>query len=541
MEQEGTGWGFNFPHHNGVVPPNIIPIREAAGASEDAVQDLGWRGLSLKVVSANVQGINGKHKFLEEQFLADGFDIACFQETKTRGGLFSSRAFHRFASEHDKHWGVAVWVRRSITVNGNLNPIGVADCRVLISEPRVIAVKVIVEGFRIVCVSAHLPQQAHGQHGRRAIYSTLKGVLESISQPTVIILGVDANARLPCGFAQVTGSVEHGEPDVFGYRFAEFLAELGLWAPATFEELHSGETATWRHAHGHTSRIDFICVGRDLPCSDVRSWVASDLDLLTAHEDHRAVAFSGLFWQDKSNKGAGHLWRRQYDLAKLCSIEGKEILRDAIAAAEPVPWEVGVNAHASILEQISHAVLDRHFAVKRAGPRSSYISDEVWNLRERRNNLKLRTRFWKEGRGTALLKVGFAKISGRECVLDWCKIDLLYDLFAAAVRFSTGRIKSSICADKQHLLKNIVNGSDGGSLQQIQKAIKRCGLGRRVRSKGDRPVPILLDAHGQPISSREDLDAHWLHHFGEMEAGCTISFPEFVLTAGDCRRVQSTC
>ena len=68
VEQEGTGWGFNFPHHNGVVPPSIIPLREAACASEDAVQDPGWRGLSLKVVSANVQGINGKHKFWRSNF-----------------------------------------------------------------------------------------------------------------------------------------------------------------------------------------------------------------------------------------------------------------------------------------------------------------------------------------------------------------------------------------------------------------------------------------------------------------------------------------
>ena len=270
-----------------------------------------------------------------------------------------------------------------------------------------------------------------------------------------------------------------------------------------------------------------------MPCSQVSSWVACDLDLLTACEDHRAVALNGLFWQNKSNTGAGHLLRRQYDLAKLCSPEGKDIIREAIDAADAVPWEVGVNDHASILEQFSHDVLSRHFAVKWEGPRSSYISDEVWSLRERRNRFKSRTRFWKEGRGTALLKTGFAKLSGRECVLDWYKIDFLYDLFAAAVRFSTGRIKSNICADKQQLLRSLVNGPDGGSLQQIQKAIKRCGLGRRAKCKGGKPVPILLDAHGQPISKREDLDAHWLHHFGEMEAGCTVSFPEFVLTTAD--------
>ena len=529
--REGAGWGFRFPRHNGCIPPNIVPIRETEHAFNGDVQGPDWRSISLKAASANVQGLTGKHKFLEEQFLADGYDFICLQETKTKGGMFSSKAFHRFASEHDKHWGVAVWVRRSITLDGSSRLIDVADCRALVSEPRLIAVKVVVDSFRILCISAHLPQQAHGQHARSTSFSTLRDVLGKASPNTVVILGIDANARLPCGFAQVTGNVEHGEPDAFGYRFAEFLSECGLWAPATFAEIHSGETATWRHAQGSTSRIDFICVGRALPCSHVHSWVACDLDLLTAQEDHRAVAFSGVFWQDRSSKGAGHLWRGKYDLPKLGSPEGKELIRDAFAKTGSIPWEVGVNEHAFILEQVAHDVLDRHFASKRDGPRSSYISDEVWSLRERRNRLKSHTRFWKEGRSTALLKVGFAALSGRRCVLDWCKIDFLFDLFAAAVRFSTGRIKSSICADKQHLLKSLISGSEGGSLQRVQRAIKQCGLGSRAKSKGGRPIPILLDGQGQPISSRADLDAHWLQHFGEMEAGCTVSFHEFVETA----------
>ena len=190
----------------------------------------------------------------------------------------------------------------------------------------------------------------------------------------MVVLGIDANARLPCGFDEVTGSIEHGEPDAFGYRLAELFSELGLWAPATFGELHSGATATCRHAQGHTSRIDFICLNREIPCSDIQSWVAHDLDLLTTSDDHYAVALSGGFWKGTPNRPSGHLWRRQYDLSKLSSAEGKEVLRDDLAAVEPVPWTVEVNAHAAILEQISHEVLDRYFAVKRDGPRSSYIS-----------------------------------------------------------------------------------------------------------------------------------------------------------------------
>ena len=415
--------------------------------------------------------MNGKHKFLEDQLLEGGYDVACFQETKTGGGLFSSTSFHRFASEHETHWGVAVWVRRFLTVDGNLVPIRIADCRVLICGPRLIAVKVTCGSFRLVCISAHLPHQAYGAQCRQDIFSSIASVLERASQPTLAVLGIDANARLPCGFADVSGHIEHGEPDEFGFRFAEKLSELGLWAPATFAEFHTGETATWRHAHGRTSRIDFVCLGRELPHSDLASWVALDFDLLTTNDDHSAVAVSGSFWLQSRGGHPGRLWRRQYNLPKLSSPEGREALRRSLEAVGSIPWSTEVNVHAAILERVSHDILNRHFALKHGGPRSSYISDEVWNLRERRNRLKSRTRFWKEGRATALLKVGLAGLGGRTCALPWRKISILYDLFAAAIRFSTGHIKARIREDKQSLLHNIVGDNAGGSLQQIQKAI----------------------------------------------------------------------
>ena len=278
---------------------------------------------------------------------------------------------------------------------------------------------------------------------------------------------------------------------------------------------------------GRTSRIDFVCLGRGLPCSELASWVALDLDLLATNEDHYAVAVSGCFWLKVWDGNPGHLWRRQYNVTKLGSPKAKAILRSELEAVGPVPWRTEVNEHAAYLEQISHEILDRHFAIKANGPRSSYISDAVWQLREHRNRLKARTRFWKEGRGVALLKAGFARLAGRSCNLKWHKIGLLYDLFAAAIKFSTGRIKSCISADKQHLLQHIVQASANGSMQQIQKAIKRCGLGRRVKNQSGRPAPLLLDSEGRPVSNREALDDHWLQHFGQMEAGERISFQEF--------------
>ena len=241
-------WSFRLPASYGTVPKNAIPIRGQAPPQGDGDESC-WRGLRLKVASANVQGIHGKHKFLEEQLLDGCYDVACFQETKTKGGMFSSSSFYRFASEHETHWGVAVWIRKSLVVDGNLTMLRNSDCRVLVCDPRIIVVQVRLEGFRINCISAHLPQQAHGAQSRQAIFNNNESVIGAVSTPTLIVLGIDANARLPCGFGDTTGHIEHGEPDSFGYQLAEFLSDIGLWVPATFADYHTGETATWPRAH----------------------------------------------------------------------------------------------------------------------------------------------------------------------------------------------------------------------------------------------------------------------------------------------------
>ena len=53
--------------------------------------------LKLKAASANVQGLNGKHKYLEDQMIDMGYDVIMLQETKTKGGSCTSQHTLRLA------------------------------------------------------------------------------------------------------------------------------------------------------------------------------------------------------------------------------------------------------------------------------------------------------------------------------------------------------------------------------------------------------------------------------------------------------------
>ena len=158
-------------------------------------------------------------------------------------------------------------------MNGVLTPVSDADCRVMVNEPRIIAVRLKPGRVSILCTSAHLPQQQYGRDYREVLYASLRSLFHAPYQSDIVVLGIDANARPPCGFDHVTGEVEHGEPDDFGFDFAAVLSELHLWAPATFSSCHSRQTATWKHVQGHASQVGFICLGGDAYHTDVRSWV----------------------------------------------------------------------------------------------------------------------------------------------------------------------------------------------------------------------------------------------------------------------------
>ena len=226
------------------------------------------------------------------------------------------------------------------------------------------------------------------------------------------------------------------------------------------------------------------------------------------------------FWTCVADARAGLLLRRRYDTSKLTSPEGRELVAQALQYVEAVPWSVDVNAHAAWIEQASHDVLREHFSVRTDGPRSSYISDKVWQVRARRNHLKAVTRFWKEGHRIALLKEGFARLADRRGSGWWVKVDLFHSAFAAAVRFSVGWIKEQIRADKQVILKRIAEGKVGLSVHAIQKA-------RLLFSLAVMANPFLPGKNW--ISVGWNILDRW------MEAGCLVSMQRFEQLVSDFR------
>ena len=216
--------------------------------------------ISLNCLSANVQSMWQKHKYIEEQCVSSGIDIFMAQETKMHGGYCETAIFHRFSSHSHGHWGTDVWIAKRLRGNGKNIPVNREDTTLIPSEPRMLAVHVHIGGLNLLAISARVPHRSRPQEERDQTFATLSRTIETHGGNAAIIVGIDANARVPAEYLQTTGGLLFGEPDDPGWQFVEVSGSNDLWLPSTCSCRHHGGSATWTHSGGNESRIDYIAV-----------------------------------------------------------------------------------------------------------------------------------------------------------------------------------------------------------------------------------------------------------------------------------------
>ena len=106
------------------------------------------------------------------------------------------------------------------------------------------------------------------------------------------------------------GRRAYGEADLAGQEMVDALHQCGLLLPSTFDEIHEGEDATFRHLCGQEHRIDFTVIGGGAEVVVARSSVATDFDTANKLEDHKAVQLYCTF-QIGPVRGSPQLRQRQ--------------------------------------------------------------------------------------------------------------------------------------------------------------------------------------------------------------------------------------
>ncbi|CAE7722823.1 unnamed protein product, partial [Symbiodinium sp. CCMP2456] len=526
---EGPSLSWRQEEHDWATtlsPQQLIPTTcTNYGKNEEAVVDF-----ETVVVTWNVQGIGGQHRYIEEQLQHLQCGIALLQETKHPSSLCSSSRFLRLSTQADKHWGVAIWLSNTcgaLRIAGKPITIKEADLYVCYESPRLLILSIAVGNAKVIVFSAHCPHSGNREEARQFLLH-LQEELRPDKKQALIIGGIDLNGRIEINVPGVTGDLQHGEPDATGIEAAALCRDLGLWVPTTYSRYHRGQLATYRHPQATEHRIDYVLQGGAAEIQEASTTVRQDLDAGGAGDDHWPVSarFRGRLQPIKNTR---RLWRPKFDVAKMLTVPGREIIAQAMNTYSPPPWTTHPDQHCQHLNDFIHSILDRHFVKEAEGPRASYITEEMWDLRQKKMNFKKRVRhratLWQDLLHRALLQWRERSDYGIEALL--AKQGILYQLASASIQLATRTLKKNIRQAKENFLRATA-AEGGGTAADILGRIKRAGIGGSKSRQPFKPLPLLYAEAEQPVRSCEDRDSLWLHYFGEQEMGTILDTVDFL-------------
>ena len=454
------------------------------------------------------------------------------QETKQDGGASKVGQVLQLSSDHEGHWGVAIWIHAKAFANMQIDCLCKDDAHVVVAKPKILAVTIKKGKFAILLVAAHFPQQDRDLDERLAVHDELRALCRQFGHNHIVLAGIGANARLPPNYATTTGDLEFGDPDEAGEMVASLLHECDLQAPSTFRDIHETSSSTWRHPSGSLARIDYVVVGGAVrPCGQ-RTWTNFAFDLLQNADDHWAASLQAE-WQVVLQNCMSAKTKPKYNRRKLLSPQGRDILNHELTKIVPPDWSMDVqHTHAQELQEALHGILQRHFPHEGRGPRAEFIDDAVWRARCQRVGFKRRTRRFRETFVVFVKEQAFVIWKALAPQLQmWRKARLLYELFAVAIGLSNEATKKAIRQAKQQMLKRTMKRMEHKSVQEIQAELRRMGIGGRARKKDFRILPNLKHATLGNTSGRDELDELWLQHFSSQEMGTIQDTEDFIQSA----------
>ena len=145
---------------------------------------------------------------------------------------------------------------------------------------------------------------------------------------------------------------------------------------------------TWLSPYGKPTQLDYIVLPAVLTVKSTTLAITWNESKEPAF-DHRPLAAELAWTLDTSCPPS----RSRWDLDKMRTESGKQILQHAFATIPLVPWTYDVDDHLQIINNHLHCHLLQHFPAVRCRPRQQHISMQQWQaIMSRRHCRRLITR-----------------------------------------------------------------------------------------------------------------------------------------------------
>ena len=481
--------------------------------------DSQWHRVAFDIASANVlalgcdtdllpeESASSRAERLDAQWHAQGIAAIGLQESRRPQGRYATTHYIVFASGAQlcgqaPHYGCELWLHKTLPfMRGEPLPVTFADFRPAVShaDPRRLIVHLHAHSVSCSFVVLHAPcrSQHTGLAEVEQWWTDTAEILRKADLAPLTWILIDANAPLATHDCAHFARFGADPPNDQGALFERFLQDGDWYAPTTMPWCHVGMHTTWTHPRGSRLRRDYIlCSARALEwCSS--SWVDGAHDAGFSHEDHLPVILRIAGWWQTSPSSSRIVWDRHALLDPGRCKQFQEALRTL-----PVPsWEIfHINDHAAQFQQ-DVTNLSKQFFAKKAGARQR----------------------------PRLAEATLSLIQLKRSVLDYGRQhDLLHcDAFRSELRSLERSVRACVREDQTKYYADLIDqlAHDGSihDFRSVYQLLVRVGGRPRHRAGQGRPLPLLKDASGRPVTSFLEQQRLWLRQFADVEGGLPMS------------------
>ena len=532
-------WAMIDPTHRGDEVPNFYQEQLHWTHWKPPQNDLDWLpnmptipdkttptlDFSLNLATYNVSTLKepAAAAFLRSQLQYFHLHVVGLQETRTHENDIPDSDFYRFIAVSDHGvGGCELWVNRQLHYGqegDHKQFFERKDFQVVHATAQVLIVNADMTNIPITFCVAHAPH--YGGQAQRADtwWKELHVLLDKFAHGRHLILLMDAN--LPLAEEPPCSGPLYADASAAGNRLHRCLRRYELMAPSTYEELHSGESTTWRSNDGsHEKRIDYIIVPQQWAHTKMKSYVHQHLHSGAGGRDHQAVCLeiTGLFGPRIPKTKKPRYDRQQIQHAT------PDQWQTFFQNWPSVSWEVDPTTHATILEKEIHSRLETLFpAAKEKRRNTLQFSEQTWDHYAKRN--KLRKILSGIHRATYMLTLDRAmhtwtsstpmpKMNAREVIYALKMIHML-----TAYQQTHIQLKSNIQRDRSRHLQDLHEPVLQAHKSNILKTLKPFRIEKRTRDLGRRPLPMVEMEDGSMAQTPTEAMARWRRHYAAMEGG----------------------
>ena len=477
---------------------------EVVPESDRRAMQLQMRVLTYNVLSLagdeafDQLGRRGGHKSdrLDAQFQQRGIILAGLQEARTDPGVSYTEHYKIFSAGaslegQSKHHGCELWVHRSKSwVRGAEIGFQQTNFAVVHQEPRLLAV-------RADNTTGHAPywKNAESSELLKAWWCKLRQAIARAPPEAVVLLFVDANAVVGQHTSDLIGGYGAQPGNGATQPFVDFLHDVRLACPTTFENVHVGPQGTWRHPNGSWRRIDYITLSERHAALGQKSDCWMNFDSGYARDDHVPVVLELGGWMDGQEQHPMKIDRQQ------CEVPQKVCLFQQELAKLPTPaWHVDVDFHAAWYRKQVRRIAEQVFAPEPGKTKPAWMSAETQTLVS-----------WKRC---------MLECSRRNENVHWAT------MLREELREIEKQVRKACRVDRKAFFHSLVVDLDKEGLAGNFKAVfsSLCRLGRKKKNAATAKIlPMLRKADGEIAESYAQQQQVWFDKFAKVEAAQVVT------------------